>query len=108
MLANKIKAHMHYTKQHGSAVRTEHEFFGEVCAALDGVAEVLLCGSHTATADFRRYADKHQPLTAARIVDYEVVDHPTDNQLVALARRYFLNHDRMTGKIRVETSTGIP
>ena len=94
VLANKIKAHTHYTKQHGSAVRSEHEFFGEVCDGLDGVAEVLVCGSHMATADFRHYVDKHRVQTAARIVGYEVVDHPSDNQLVALARRYFLKHDR--------------
>ena len=66
--AQKIRTHTHYTKQHGSTVRSEHEFFGEVCDALDGVAEVLLTGSHTALADFRHYADKHRPQTAARIV----------------------------------------
>lgn len=97
VLANKIKAHTHYTKQHGSAVRTEHEFFGAVCDALDGIAEVLVTGSNTATADFRHYADKHRPQTAARIVGYAVVDHPSDNQLVALARKHFLKHDRMAG-----------
>ena len=95
--AEKIKAHTHYTKQHGSAVRSEHEFFGDVCTALDGVGEVLVTGSSTATADFRHYADKHRPQTAARIVGYEVVDHPSDRQLLALARKYFLKHDRMTG-----------
>ena len=97
MLANKIKAHTHHTKQHGSGVRTEHEFFGDVCDPLDGIAEVLVTGSNTATADFRHYADKHRPQTAARIVGYEVVDHPSDNQLVALARKYLLKHDRMVG-----------
>lgn len=97
VLANKVKAHTHYTKQHGSTVRTEHEFFGALCDALDGIAEVLVTGSKTATADFRHYADKHRPQTAARIVGYEVVDHPSDNQLVALARTYFLKYDRMAG-----------
>jgi hypothetical protein len=95
--SQKIRSHTHHTSQHGSTVRTEHEFFGEVCAAVDGVAEVLVTGSHTATADFRHYAEKHRPQTAKRIVGYEVVDHPTENQLVALARKYFLKHDRMTG-----------
>ena len=99
VLANKIKAHTHHTKQHGSGVRTEHEFFGEVCDALEGIAEVLVTGSNTATADFRHYADKHRPQAAARIVGYEVVDHPSDNQLIALARKYFLKHDRMAGTV---------
>lgn len=93
--AIKIHSHHHYTRQHASTVRTEHEFFGEVCDALDAIAEVLVTGSRTAIADFRHYADKHRPHTAARIVGYEVVDHPSENQLVAAARKYFLAHDRM-------------
>lgn len=93
--AQKIRAEHHYTRQHHSAVRTEHEFFAEVCAALGDVDEVLVTGSHTAVADFRHYAGKHRPHLATRIVGYEVVDHPTENQLVALARQYFLKHDRM-------------
>ena len=97
VLAHKVRAHTHHTAQHGSAVCTQHEFFGDVCDALDGVAQVLVTGSHTAIADFRHYADKHRPQTATRIVGYEVVDHPSENQLVALARKYFLAHDRMAG-----------
>ena len=93
----KIHAHLHYTRKHGSGVRTEHEFFGEVCDALDGIAEVLVTGGHKGLADFRHYADKHRPLTAARIVGYEVVDHPSENQLVALARKHFLKYDLMAG-----------
>ena len=93
--SQKVKSHTHHTRQHGSGVRTEHEFFGEVCDALDGIAEVLVTGSHSAIADFRHYADKHRPHTAARVVGYEVVDHPSENQLVAAARKYFLKHDRM-------------
>ena len=95
--AQKVKASTRHTKQHGSAVRTEHEFFAEVCNALEGIAEVLVAGSHTAQADFRHYADKHRPETARRIVGYETVDHPSEAQLVALARQYFLKYDRMSG-----------
>ena len=88
--ASKVRAHKHPTAQHGSSVRAEHEFFADVCTALDGVEKVLITGSHTTIADFRHYADKHRPQTAARIVAYEVVDHPSENQLVALARAHFL------------------
>ena len=90
--ASHVRAHKHPTAQHGSGVRAEHEFYAEVCTALDGIQFVLVTGSHTAVADFSHYADKHRPQTAARIVAYEVVDHPSENQLVALARAYFLKH----------------
>jgi len=94
--AKSLRSHTHETAQHGSAVRSEHEFFGEVCAALDGISEVLVTGSHTALANFRHYADKHRPQTAARIVGYEVVDHLSENQLVALARQFFHKYDQTT------------
>src|SRR6185503_6735777 len=93
----KVKAHTHHTRQHGSSVRTEHEFFGEVCDALAGIAEVLVTGSHTAQADFRHYVDKHRVPLAKHIVAWETVDHPTDNQLLAIARQYFVKHGDMAG-----------
>jgi stalled ribosome rescue protein Dom34 len=95
--AQKIKAHSHHTAYHGSTVRTEHEFFGEVCDALAGVPEILVTGSHQAMADFRHYVDKHRPALAPHIVGWETVDQPTQGQLVALARQYFLKFDRMSG-----------
>lgn len=95
--SQKIKAHSHYTAQHGSKVRSEHEFFGEVCDALAGIAEVLVAGSHTAQADFRHYVEKHRPALVPNILGYETVDHPTSAQLTALARQAFLKIDRMRG-----------
>lgn len=85
----RVRAHVHPTAQHGSEVRTEHEFFAEVCGALDGIDAILATGSKTTLADFRHYADKHRPQTATRIIGYDVVDHPTDNQLTALGRKFF-------------------
>ena len=92
-----VKAHTHHTRQNGSSVRTEHEFFGEVCDKLAGISEVLITGGHTAQSDFKHYAAKHRPAIAALIVGYETVDHPNENQLVAMARKYFLKHDGVAG-----------
>ena len=97
VVAEKVRSRSHHTHKRGSAVRTEHEFFGEVCDALEGIPEVLVTGSKTALADFRHYVDKHRPQLGAGIVGYDVVDHPTENQLVALARKYFVKADRMGG-----------
>jgi stalled ribosome rescue protein Dom34 len=95
--AQKVKAHGHHTKQHGSEVRSEHEFFGEVCDALAGIKEVLITGSHTAQIDFKHYAEKHRPAVLTQIVGYETVDRPSENQLIAMARKYFVKFDRMVG-----------
>ena len=92
-----VQLHAHTTAQHKSGVRSEHEFFGAVCDALDGIGQVLITGTLTALTDFRHYADKHRPLVAARIAGYELVDHPSDHQLVALARRFFQQQARLDG-----------
>ena len=98
--ALKVKEHAHYTRQHGSAVRSEHEFFAEVCDALNAVAAVLIAGSHTAQADFRHYIDKHRPALAPRIAGWETVNHPTEGELVKLARQFFVNRGEMTATPR--------
>ena len=95
--AQKVKAHTHHTAQHGSGVRSQHEFFAHVCDALQGIPEVLVTGGRTALADFRHYLDKHRPALVPHVMGWEVVDHPTQNQLVALARQRFVAIDRMAG-----------
>jgi stalled ribosome rescue protein Dom34 len=95
--AQKIKAHTHHTRQHGSGVRTQHEFFGDVATALEGISEVLVAGHGTGPGDFEAYCRKHRPQLAKHLVGTELIDQPTDAQLVALARKYFLKYDRMQG-----------
>lgn len=95
--AEKVKAHTHHTAQHGSAVRSQHEFYAHVCDALTGIPEVLVTGSHTSLADFRHYVGKHRAALAPHIVGFETVDHPSERQLVAMARKWFTAYDRMAG-----------
>jgi len=94
---SKIKAHSHHTRQHGSEVRTEHEFFGQVCDALAGINEVLVAGSHLAQTDFRHYLEKHRPQQLKQVVAWNTVDHPSEEQLLALAKEHFIKVDKMAG-----------
>ena len=97
VLEKNIHEQVKFTRQHHSGVRSQHEFFGEVCDAFSGIAEVLVVGGHTGLADFRHFVEKHRLLVMPYIVDYEVVDHPTDHQLLALARKYFVKYQLMAG-----------
>ena len=36
--AEKVRASTRHTRQHGSAVRSEHEYYAHVCDALEGIA----------------------------------------------------------------------
>ena len=92
-----VADHVHDTRQHGSAIRTEHEFFGSVCDALAGITEILVAGSHVAQRDFRHFVDKHRPALNKQLAGWETVDHPSEGELLALARKFFHGHDRMVG-----------
>lgn len=93
--AGNVDQHAHATRQHGSGVRSGHEFFGSVCDRLGTFAKVLVTGGHTPLADFRHYVEKHRPLVASHIAGYEVVARLTDNQLVAMARKYLDELERL-------------
>ena len=45
----------------------------------------------------RHFVDKHRPQTAKHIAGYEVVGHPSENELVVIARKYFVQYDLMAG-----------
>lgn len=85
----------HVTHQHASGVRSEHDLFGEVCDDLDGVTQVLITGGRQGLAKFRDFVATHRPQTAKHIAGYEMVGHPSEKQLVVIARKYFAQHDRM-------------
>lgn len=97
----KLTEHRRETRQHGSRVRSEHEFFSDVCDALQVHAEILVLAGRTAEADFKRYVEKHRPALAPRVVGWEIVDHPTPAQALAIARAFFDKHDRMLGRRHV-------
>lgn len=91
----RLHAHKHPTGQHGSAVRTEHEFFAELCTVLEASPQVLVTGGRTSLADFKHYVARHRPQLERHIAGYEVVDHPSDKQLLAEARSYFDRLERL-------------
>ena len=93
----KLHEHQYLTRQHASGVRSEHEFFGQVCDALEGVTQELVTGGHQGLADFRHFVEAHRPQAAKQIVGYEVVGHPSENELVVIARKYFVQVNLMAG-----------
>ena len=91
--SQRIKSRSHHKHQgkSGDAVA----FYGDVAKALAGTHEVLLTGPGSARNEFRDWCKAPAKPTAGVIVDSIVTDHPTDNQLVALAKQYFKKFDAM-------------
>lgn len=68
-------------------------FFHDLTKALTDYGEVLLVGPGTAKLHFVKYVHDHARDLVPKIVGVETVDHPTDAQIVAYAKKYFLSAD---------------
>lgn len=84
-----VRSLTQHCTQQGNALPAEHEFYAEVCDQLERIGQVVVAGSPAATADFRKYVDEHRPQAASHIAAYDAVDHPSEAQLAALARKHF-------------------
>ncbi|MDD2545546.1 MAG: hypothetical protein PHI55_04595 [Burkholderiaceae bacterium] len=91
--AQRIKTRSHH-KHQGKAADTV-AFFTDVAQALTQTHEVLLAGPGLARNEFRAWCQQHQAEVANRIVDSVAADHPSDAQLVSMARQYFQKFDQM-------------
>ena len=91
--AQRIRSRSHH-KHQGKAGDTA-AFYAEVAQALTGTHEVLVSGPGSARNEFRDWCTRHQKDIAAVVVDSVASDHPSDAQLVALAKQYFKKFDAM-------------
>ena len=91
--AQRIKSRSHH--KHQGKDSADPNFFPGIATALAGTHEVLLTGPGAGRTEFRTWCESHQPLVAKRIVDSVAADHPSDGQLVAMARQYFKRHANM-------------
>jgi stalled ribosome rescue protein Dom34 len=93
------KAHLHLhhksgTMGSGKAPEDQH-YYHAVIEALAGAQEILVVGPGQAKLQLIKHVHAHDPAVSNKIVGVETVDHPTDGQLVAYARKYFDAKDRM-------------
>jgi len=84
---------LHYARQRGSLLRGQHEFFSEVCEALAASQSVLVVGQHDPESAFRQYVSKHRPALALHVVGWQTMAHPTEAEVLTLAREFFAHRD---------------
>lgn len=77
---------------------TPGSFHHAVAASLLGAHEILVTGPARAKDEFKAHCEHHDKDVARAIVAVVSSDHPTDAQLTAMARQYFLEYDRMQGQ----------
>jgi hypothetical protein len=99
-----VLAPRHHIHRHpkGRGEPREHpddvgRFFAAVAKELQGTDAILIVGPSLAKIDLAQHLKDHDAGVAANVVGIESADHPTDGQIVALAKRYFRATDRTTG-----------
>ena len=70
-------------------------YLEEVVRLLDGAQEILVTGPGQAKLALVKHVHRHHQSLVDRILGVETVDHPSDGQLIAYARRYFRARDGM-------------
>ncbi len=78
----------------------DNEFFEEIVAAVGAAEEVLIVGPGTAKTEFAHHLDRRHPQLALHVVGLETVDHPTERELLEVARRTFNRIDSLRGSDR--------
>jgi stalled ribosome rescue protein Dom34 len=91
MRRHEIRHHNGSEKENNNH-KNEEKFFHQVASRLVGAHEVLLVGPGQAKTHFKHHMERHDHEVNKKVVGMETVDHPTDNQIVALAKKFFKAH----------------
>jgi stalled ribosome rescue protein Dom34 len=89
--------HIHHKANSGDSghAPVDKEFLTRVTAALSHAGAILITGPANAKTELAHYIKQAQPALAQRISGIETLDHPSDGELIALARKFFKADDRM-------------
>jgi len=73
----------------------DRTFLDHVGESLSNTAAILVTGPANAKRELVSHLEAHQPTTSSHVVGVEPLDHPSDGQLEAFARKYFHADERM-------------
>lgn len=69
-------------------------YYHSVGKALAGISDVLVTGPANAKTELMKHFARHDPSLLTKVSAVQTVDHPTDGQLLDLARHHFGLIDR--------------
>lgn len=92
--AEAIKPKHGHLHPHANAGAAEHAgYFNDIADALKQSTEVLIVGPAQEKLAFAKHLAEAHPEISKKVVGVETVDHPSDGQLLAYARKYFKRAD---------------
>lgn len=78
----------------------DHDFFQHVAEAISSAGTVLITGPANAKTELIKHIEQHVPKLSVKIAGIETVDHPSDGELVAHARKYFKADHQQPPRVR--------
>ena len=92
-------SHQHLHHKGGAVgsgrLELDEKYLHSVINAVNETKEILVIGPGSAKLELIKHAHHHDPKIAANSVGVETVDHPSDKEILAYARKFFYKVDQM-------------
>ena len=90
-------SHLHHkANEIGSGrLALDTKYLHSVIEVVKESKEILILGPGSAKLELIKHAHQHDQQIAANIVGVETVDHPSDKEILAYARKFFYKADQM-------------
>lgn len=84
-----VKSHAPDHRDGAHHLHENEKYYHTVAEELANATEILVVGPGPARTHFKAHLDHHHPALAKKVLAVEAMDHPTDNQILAHARKFF-------------------
>lgn len=91
------KLHRHTGATSSGHAGEDQHYYHQVAEHLASAEEILVVGPANAKNELVKHIDSHDRGLKSRVVGVETMDHPSDAQIAAYARKYFKRVDNMLG-----------
>ena len=90
-------AHLHHKGgEVGSGkLALDSKYLHSVIQAVNKSQEILILGPGSAKLELIKHAHQHDAKVAEKCVGVETIDHPSDKEILAYARKFFYKVDQM-------------
>jgi stalled ribosome rescue protein Dom34 len=78
----------------------DHAFLQQVADALVDAGAILVTGPANEKTVLINHIEQHAPALKAKIKGVEALDHPTDGEILALARKFFKDEHQEPPRVR--------
>lgn len=93
-IGHQVARKEHHTQQHsgGADQELEKKYYHALASDLSNFKEILLVGPGLGKDHFKKYLEEHNKDLSKKIIGIDTVDHPSDNELIAMAKKVFKAH----------------